>query len=138
MFAKDATPEQISAMFYAKPPIHDILERLKNRPPTGEAPRPERWGGEDPSLPSVVTQVGNYAAATGRYLASGLRQAPANVVEDRLAICRQCEHLRASDDKCSQCGCPVMAKAQRAAESCPVGRWVAIAGSGKCGCGGPG
>jgi uncharacterized paraquat-inducible protein A len=43
--------------------------------------------------------------------------------EQRLAICRACEFFRASDERCSRCGCYLAVKTYLKAERCPVGKW---------------
>ena len=80
----------------------------------------------EPSLPSLLTQAANLAGAVARHVAAGRPQASPEVVEARLAICRVCDHYRASDGRCGGkqgCGCYVSIKASWEDQRCPLNRW---------------
>ena len=63
-----------------------------------------------------------FAAAVGRYVASGGEKTDKDLFEARLDTCAVCVH-RAADDRCSACGCFIEAKAGVAAEDCPLAYW---------------
>ena len=44
-------------------------------------------------------------------------------VEERLAICRQCTHFRASTEQCRKCGCFMKLKTKLERSHCPIGKW---------------
>ena len=60
-----------------------------------------------------------------------LRFVEARVAEQRLAVCRECEHLLKLPNalrvtgNCKKCGCFMDAKVKFAPASCPVGKWKA-------------
>jgi len=78
----------------------------------------------DPALPSILTMSANYVAAQTRDVLAGR---PRRTPEEAEAIfathCQPCEWLRASDQRCSKCGCPVRSKIPMLREHCPVGKW---------------
>lgn len=84
----------------------------------------------EPALPTVTRMVGSvirtaaavvrHAATTGEVTATETEQAR------RWSLCRECDHYRASDQRCGQlngCGCYLSSKIPLTAASCPVGRW---------------
>jgi hypothetical protein len=87
---------------------------------------------EDKPLPSVVKMVKNVAvAAASEAKARGAGAAALSDVDAaaRLLICRgtdpssRCPELRASDDRCAQCGCYVARKTKWVSQRCPLGKW---------------
>jgi recombinational DNA repair protein RecR len=54
-----------------------------------------------------------------------LPAAPESVRAERLAICRSCEELRASEF-CKMCNCYMPAKVFIAGVSCPAKKWLAV------------
>jgi hypothetical protein len=90
----------------------------------------------EPPLPSLGRQVAGLAGAAVRVVAAAVQgeavQVAPEVYDARLAICRgdsgrpPCDRYRASDGRCSECGCYLPgAKAMMATEDCPLGRWPA-------------
>jgi hypothetical protein len=45
------------------------------------------------------------------------------VAEERLVICRECEHFIKATHQCTQCGCIMNAKTKLPNASCPLGKW---------------
>jgi glycosyltransferase involved in cell wall biosynthesis len=88
--------------------------------------------GPEPDLPPLATRAANYAKAQIRHTLDGRARADNATLSDRLTICEDCDRFRASDRKCSECGCPIEEKAAWRSESCPLGKWPAV-GSGGCG-----
>lgn len=43
--------------------------------------------------------------------------------EDRLNICRSCEHFEEITSRCKQCGCFMEIKTRIPFVECPVGKW---------------
>jgi hypothetical protein len=77
--------------------------------------------------PSLFRQAANFAASAARHVAAGMPQATQEQIDQRFAICKQCEHF---DGKaCRLCGCPVVrerqfvSKLSWANEKCPAGKW---------------
>ncbi len=95
---------------------------------------------EEPSLPPLGRQIAGLAGAVGRAaVARGTGRpvvAPPEVIEARTAICRACDHYRASDGRCggrkTGCGCFVAIKSTLASERCPLDppRWGRYEGPG--------
>ena len=48
------------------------------------------------------------------------------ISEDRLKICRTCEHFIAHSAKCSKCGCFMEYKSLLPYVECPIGKWKII------------
>lgn len=44
-------------------------------------------------------------------------------LEERLNVCKECEHFVPTKVKCNACGCQLLAKASEAFEVCPEGYW---------------
>lgn len=80
-----------------------------------------------PSLPSMTEMARNISASLGRTVAAAVtgRQVKEGTEEQarRYAICRECPFFRASDERCSRCGCYLAVKTWLKAERCPVGKW---------------
>jgi hypothetical protein len=74
-------------------------------------------------LPPLATQARNLSGAVAAHVASGLQHAPPEQQRTRQAICRTCEHWRASDQRCAKCGCFTQAKTAWASSVCPIGKW---------------
>jgi hypothetical protein len=47
----------------------------------------------------------------------------AQVKEDRMAICRNCEFFIALTNQCTKCGCIMPLKASLAEAECPIHKW---------------
>ena len=47
----------------------------------------------------------------------------AELIEDRLAICNQCEWLRKTSQRCRKCGCFMTLKTTLKQAKCPLGKW---------------
>lgn len=85
---------------------------------------------QEPSLPSRGTMLGNLAAATVRIGTAAVTGNQVRRKDDDIEkikpICRACEFFRASDERCSKCGCNMMGVAgkwQWETEHCPIGKW---------------
>ena len=76
---------------------------------------------DKPELPSMVRMATNFAKATAKYVASGKGMVSKDLHAKRLTICSLCT-MRLGD-RCTECGCPIVDKAVRAVESCPLGFW---------------
>ncbi len=89
-----------------------------------------QYGIPEPPLPPLAHQLRNATAALTRTLHAATAGAPLTVSPDaaqsRQALCQSCPHFRATDQRCSQCGCHLpgfTGKWHLATERCPVGRW---------------
>lgn len=75
--------------------------------------------------PTVVTKAINLGVAVVKHLADGLAKVDDDYYEQRLKICKSCEHRSLDDNnpECLICGCPVKTKAHWRSEGCPIGKW---------------
>jgi hypothetical protein len=81
---------------------------------------------EEPKLPDSPTLVKNFARSIyeetkSRFL--GEQKISKEETKTRIEICKSCEKYRPSDNRCSLCGCFVMAKASWRSQKCPIGKW---------------
>lgn len=75
-------------------------------------------------LPSIPRMAANYAAAQTRDILAGRpRRSPDECNRILREHCETCAHFRASDRRCSLCGCPVGSKIPMAREHCPIDKW---------------
>jgi hypothetical protein len=87
----------------------------------------------EPPLPSAIAQALNFGKSIYRAASSVAHGNPLKLseatVERRREICNACEFYRASDGRCSKCGCPtsnrgiILSKTELFSEFCPVGKW---------------
>lgn len=49
--------------------------------------------------------------------------APRSVAQDRMAICKECEHYRNESQTCEMCGCFMPLKTASANMRCPIDKW---------------
>lgn len=81
----------------------------------------------EPALPSVATMAKNAGKSVLKNVGQVLNRKPlktdAEEAARRLNICKTCPFFRASDERCSQCGCFLSAKTYLRAEHCPIGKW---------------
>lgn len=78
-------------------------------------------------LPGLLTQAATLTGEVARWTASGFARVSDSVLEERLAICRDCPQWDASGfggtGRCRLCGCSTAAKLRMATAECPEGRW---------------
>lgn len=77
--------------------------------------RPVSMGSMSLSFALSVFNAINHAVKTKKILA------PKNIVENRIATCKQCSQLKLN--RCQSCGCYIVAKAGMDSEKCPEGKW---------------
>ena len=69
------------------------------------------------------------AEAAGKFIVSGFKSPPSEVLIERESICRACPEWDAAalnaTGRCRKCGCSTWAKLRMATESCPIGKWEA-------------
>lgn len=83
-------------------------------------------------LPEPASQLGpidlmsNLIASLARAASAGFKVVSPEILEERLAICSQCEfwqpRARLGFGKCTKCGCTEF-KHRLANEKCPIGKW---------------
>lgn len=85
-------------------------------------------------MPPISKQARNFAGALGRAAAAFLAPrkpllVPTEIRKAREQICKSCDkrEMRTRIAYCQECGCPLMAKVRAATESCPLGKWEALA-----------
>ena len=78
----------------------------------------------DPSLPSVLQMAARLAKATVSQIAGGLQtRTPEEAQALVKKYCEPCENYRASDNRCSKCGCFLATKTAWKSQHCPIGKW---------------
>ena len=78
-----------------------------------------------PIAPRTVATIAHGVAGIAKAV-TGTGGADAQLVENRMRICGQCEHNKLSlgmAHKCELCGCFTWAKARNLTEKCPAGKW---------------
>ena len=60
------------------------------------------------------------------HMANGFQSVDDAIKEQRLSICRECEHFSEKNSKCHLCGCFLKIKTSWASEECPIGLWKAV------------
>lgn len=79
---------------------------------------------------TILEQMRNVGFAVSKFTASGFKQTPPNILEDRSFICRDCDQWDAialnNTGRCKKCGCSTWAKLRMATERCPIGKWEAV------------
>ena len=48
------------------------------------------------------------------------------IAEQRLDMCKGCEHYVKATHQCTECGCIMNAKVKLPNASCPIGKWDAV------------
>jgi hypothetical protein len=75
--------------------------------------------------PGWLAKAANLAQAVAEHVASGRPLVDDATAADRLAICKRCPQL--DGDTCRLCGCHMPVKVRWAEQSCPIGKWNAVA-----------
>lgn len=83
---------------------------------------------DKPKLPSKFTMAGNLAKAMASHIADGLVKVDEDTLRGRLDRCSLCEHR--DNDRCTVCGCFLVAKASQRSSSCPLAYWPGDVGEG--------
>lgn len=79
---------------------------------------------KEPKLPSIATMAGNITKAVAQDIKQGMpRRSEEEAQKILKEICEPCEFYRASDQRCSKCGCFLATKTAWKSQSCPVGKW---------------
>jgi hypothetical protein len=88
-----------------------------------------------PQLPALRTRLANFTKAEIAHATAGAPTCTDEQIQERIAICRGCEHFSPDPYKpeigsCNQCGCPVndrlpkfVSKLAWADQECPIGKW---------------
>lgn len=90
-----------------------------------------KWGAYvicEPALPPLPVRARNLAIQSAKEavaIATGVPAIADKEASRRLTICKSniCGFWRASDETCSQCGCPMVKKTPWRSAACPVGKW---------------
>lgn len=80
----------------------------------------------EPALPSAGAMAWTAAKAAASEAAARFRGEPAlneKEISRRFVICTGCENFRASDNRCSLCGCFAAYKTRLRSQNCPAGKW---------------
>jgi tetratricopeptide (TPR) repeat protein len=114
------------------------IEKYRTDPSVLSASKPDFMGGPiyagavttvpaaptDPKAgPGLLRMALSATKAMAAFLGSGLKTAPVDVQEARLAVCRACPHHTGL--RCRICGCFTNVKSRMAHERCPIGKWPA-------------
>jgi tetratricopeptide (TPR) repeat protein len=73
--------------------------------------------------PGFLRMAVSAARSMAKFIGSGLKVTPAQVLHQRLRTCAACEHH--TGVRCRLCGCFTNAKARLDHEECPIGKWPA-------------
>lgn len=110
------------------PNCGDVAKRVTNRVCSKPAP----------AIPPLRKRLLNFTAAAIGHAIAGFPSCTDDQIQERLTICRACEHFIPDQKKpdiggCSQCGCPAsdrlpkfVSKLAWADQECPVGKWPKI------------
>lgn len=82
-----------------------------------------------PKKPSLITMVKNFAKDSAQFIKEGAPMCSAEEFEERMSICKSCEHLT-EEDKCGLCGCFMPVKAGWKTTECADNpkKWGPLAG----------
>ena len=61
------------------------------------------------------------AKSVGGWIGAGMPLAQAQLINNRMTLCRACEHF--NGHLCAKCGCLMAVKARMATTKCPEGKW---------------
>lgn len=120
---------------WKKIPIRDLLDRdkiftdedlQKDMPVATKSPDDIiRLQAEE--YPTVWAMIKNFFGTGRKVIVQGIKDrkvfAKKDVVDQRLSVCRGCEHFVAGNNRCKQCGCGMDGKAKFLAAECPIGKW---------------
>lgn len=84
------------------------------------------------SIAAAATQLANYATARVKWQAAGRPEVDDDEYARRRSLCLSCPERDPDNDTCRKCGCPLHQtalgdKLRWATESCPLGKWLALA-----------
>ena len=85
--------------------------------------------GQPLPMPSLIQQGKNFASASARHVASGMKTRTLDEAARCIAICTgsngspKCEFFDAARQRCSKCGCYMKVKSRWATANCPIGKW---------------
>lgn len=71
----------------------------------------------------VFTLAKNFGTSVVNHLADGMKQAPEELYNSRLDICKGCDQFDAKSTRCLNCGCFLKVKASWNSEKCPLNKW---------------
>lgn len=79
---------------------------------------------EYPSLPEQGKNLASFTFELIKKALSGESLTVSNEVkEQRMDICKNCEHYDAEQIRCKECGCMLEYKTGFALDSCPLNKW---------------
>ena len=85
---------------------------------------------EETKLEIAKIRMKMLAEAAGKFIVSGFKSPPSEVLTERESICRACDQWDAQaingTGRCKKCGCSTWAKLRMATERCPLGKWEAV------------
>jgi uncharacterized paraquat-inducible protein A len=77
-----------------------------------------------PSIPKMVSNLGNDVVKTVQSVASGQPlKSDETEANHRRTICNSCEFFNKSQERCTKCGCFMAVKVYLKAANCPIGKW---------------
>jgi tetratricopeptide (TPR) repeat protein len=78
-------------------------------------------GADQTTGPGLLRMAVSATKAMMKFIGSGVKATPAEIQQNRMAICRACEHHTGL--RCRVCGCFTNVKTRMAHEQCPIGKW---------------
>ena len=64
-----------------------------------------------------------FLQAMWKWAISGFKTSDPELEQKREAICLECEHYMARQEKCLECGCYMPLKRKIKKQNCPIGKW---------------
>jgi hypothetical protein len=63
------------------------------------------------------------AAKPWDFLNKNIGRVEQDIAEDRMNVCRSCEHFLKMTGQCKKCGCIMAIKSKLPNATCPIGKW---------------
>jgi hypothetical protein len=63
------------------------------------------------------------AAKPWDFLNKNIGRVEQDIAEDRMDVCRSCEHFLKMTGQCKKCGCIMAIKSKLPNATCPIGKW---------------
>jgi len=76
---------------------------------------------DKPKPPGPVELAANFGRALAEHVRKGAREASRELLQARLEACTLCDQR--TGERCSVCGCPIVAKASWREQDCDLARW---------------
>lgn len=75
--------------------------------------------------PNIIRKVASFIQAGVSHLIDG-REATNEEIDQRMSICKSCEHFNKERETCKICGCACALKASWLSSNCPLNKWPTL------------